>query len=161
MRDVVRGALWFLAAGEALVGVWAQFFPRAFYDVFPLPGSAWVALLPPYNEHLVRDVGGLNLALAVVLAAAALRPDPWWSRVAAGAFLVFTVPHAVFHTLHLAHFPLVDAVAQTAAFAVGVGLGGAVLALAGRLPAPVGGARGGGSGSDDGPAGAARPRVGE
>lgn len=133
MRGVVRGALWMLAAGEALVGGWAQFFPRAFYDGFPLPGSAWVGMLPPFNEHLVRDVGGLNLALAVVLAAAALRPDPWWARVAAGAFLVFTVPHAVFHALHLAHFPLGAAVAQTAAFVVQLGLGAAVVALAGAL----------------------------
>jgi hypothetical protein len=40
-----------------------------------------VALLPPYNEHLLRDFGALNLAMVVVLPPAELpargrdRPD--------------------------------------------------------------------------------------
>ena len=55
------------------------------------------ALLPPYNEHLVRDHGAGTLALGVALALAA-----WWldRRVvitATVAFLVFQVPDAVFH----------------------------------------------------------------
>src|SRR5215471_14889090 len=33
----------------------AQFLPDSFYDSFPTPGHAWVALLPPHNEHLLRD----------------------------------------------------------------------------------------------------------
>ena len=35
-----------------------------FYDDFPGLGRSWVAADGPYNEHLVRDVGALNLALA-------------------------------------------------------------------------------------------------
>ena len=31
-----------------------------------------MSALPPYNEHLTRDVGSLNLALTIVLAAAAV-----------------------------------------------------------------------------------------
>ena len=53
------------------VGTWATFFPRSFYDDFPAgSGHAWVAADGPYNEHLVRDVGALNLALAAVAIAA-------------------------------------------------------------------------------------------
>lgn len=58
-------ALAYLSLTSAVVGVWAQFFPRAFYERFPGFGI-WVAGDGPYNEHLIRDVGGLNLALAVL-----------------------------------------------------------------------------------------------
>ena len=37
--------------------------PAAFYDDFPGLGRMWVAPDGPYNQHLVRDVGELNLAL--------------------------------------------------------------------------------------------------
>jgi hypothetical protein len=49
---------------------------------------------------LVRDVGALYLALLVVTALALLRPAsvrPW---VAGLAWLVFGVPHLVFHAAH-------------------------------------------------------------
>ena len=88
---VVLGLL-ILAATQALVGVWALPAPRAFYNGFPLPGHPWVALLPPYNEHLVRDVGAFNLALTVVLVAAA------WTLV---AFLVFMAYFALYSRHHL------------------------------------------------------------
>jgi hypothetical protein len=41
--------------------------PAGFFSRFPFAGHAWVALLPPYNEHLVRDVGALSLALIVAV----------------------------------------------------------------------------------------------
>ena len=49
-------------------GIYALFFPRSFYGDFPL-GRGWVEALPAYNEHLVRDVGGLFLATGAVLIA--------------------------------------------------------------------------------------------
>src|SRR3954471_13364403 len=57
---VVLALLAFTSAG---IGVWAAFAPRAFYDKFPGLGQVWVAVDGPYNEHLVRDFGALNLAL--------------------------------------------------------------------------------------------------
>lgn len=111
-RSVVR-VLGVLAAVQGFVGTWALVAPLAFYEGFPLPGHAWVGLLPPYNEHLVRDVGALNLGVAVVLAGAALRADRGTVRLAAVAGLVVAVPHTAYHVLHLAHFPPADAVAQT------------------------------------------------
>jgi hypothetical protein len=134
VRTFVRVSLWVMAAAEAYVGVWAQFAPAGFAAGFPLPGRNWVGLLPPYNEHLIRDVGGLSLALVVVLVAAALRTDRWTARVAAVAALVFMVPHTLFHALHLEHFPVGDAVAQTVGTVGLVLLAVAVLVVAGRLP---------------------------
>jgi hypothetical protein len=135
LRTAVRVALWFMAAVEALVGVWAQFAPAGFYAGFPLPGHDWVGLLPPYNEHLVRDVGGLSLALVVVLVAGAVRADRFTVRVATLAMLAFTLPHTVFHALHLEHFPPVDAAVQTVGTIALALLVLVVLAVSGRLPA--------------------------
>ena len=70
--SVVRAGLGILALLQGIVGVWASLAPTSFYRTFPLPGHPWVSLLPPYNEHLTRDVGELSLALTVVLAAAAV-----------------------------------------------------------------------------------------
>jgi hypothetical protein len=107
-----RVGLGILAALEAMVGVWALFAPRSFYRGFPVPGHAWVSLLPPYNEHLVRDVGELSLALTVLLVAAAATGQRLLSVVAIIATAVYAVPHAVYHALHLEGFPTGDAVAQ-------------------------------------------------
>jgi heme/copper-type cytochrome/quinol oxidase subunit 4 len=101
-----------------IVGVWALFAPKSFYSNFPLPGHPWVSLLPPYNEHLVRDVGELSLALTVVLVAAAVTGQWLLSAVAVAATAVYAVPHAIFHFLHLEGFPTSDAVAQTIGIAL-------------------------------------------
>ena len=65
LPDRVRLMLWVLAFSAIGVGVQAEFFPRSFYDDFPL-GRGWVAMDGRYNEHLIRDVGALNLALLVL-----------------------------------------------------------------------------------------------
>jgi hypothetical protein len=132
-RGTVVGILGVLAAVQGLVGTWALVAPLVFYEGFPLPGHSWVALLPPYNEHLVRDVGALNLGVAVVLAGAALRADRATVRLAAIAGLVVAVPHTAYHALHLSHFPLADACAQTIGTVAHLALLVAVLWLSGRL----------------------------
>ncbi|SCL35481.1 hypothetical protein GA0070624_5272 [Micromonospora rhizosphaerae] len=65
-----------LAVAAAYQGVWAAAFPLSFYNDFPAPGLHWVAALGPYNEHLARDVGALNLALLVLSVWALRRPTP-------------------------------------------------------------------------------------
>jgi hypothetical protein len=115
---VVRAGLGILAVFQAIIGVWALFAPTSFYSSFPLPGHSWVSLLPPYNEHLVRDVGELSLALTVVLAAAAVISQRLLSAVAVAAIAVYAVPHAIFHFLHLEGFSTSDAIAQTIGIAL-------------------------------------------
>ena len=115
-RLVVRISLGGLAAAQGLVGVWAATAPAHFYSRFPAHGHGWVALLPPYNEHLVRDVGTLSLALTVVLASGAVTCHRLLVRTGVGAFLVYAVPHTAFHGLHLDGFPVDDAAAQMAGF---------------------------------------------
>jgi len=125
----LRVGLFLYLAVTALVGMWAALWPRSFYDDFPWPGHPWVALLPAYNEHLVRDFGAMNLAMAVVFGVAAVTLDRRLATTALAAYLVFAVPHLLFHLRHLEPFGTVDAVAQVVTLAVAAVLPLPLLAL--------------------------------
>jgi hypothetical protein len=96
-RQWTRIALGYLALVSITIGLWAQFAPRSFYDQFPGLGRAWVRVDGPYNEHLVRDVGGLNLALAVVIVAAMISLTRPLIVAAAAASLATGIPHLAYH----------------------------------------------------------------
>ena len=100
-RTWYRVGLAVIVGGALVVGLWAQLAPRSFFDDFPGWGRAWVIVDGPYNEHLVRDVGGLNLALALVALIAMARPTPLLVATAAGAALVFGAPHLLYHLVNL------------------------------------------------------------
>lgn len=113
VRDprLARTALAVLAVSAAFTGLPAAFAPRTFFDDFPFL-SAWVDLLPPYNEHLVTDVGGLFTAFAVLFAWAALRPSRELVVPLCAAWSVSAVLHFVFHVTHLDGFGAADAVGE-------------------------------------------------
>ncbi len=113
-----------LAASAAYVGGWAALVPHSFYDSFPGLGRRWVSVLGPYDEHLVRDVGGLYLALMTISVWAALRPrDDTFSLVGL-AWEAFSVPHLAFHAAHLNIYEAVHRVGNA------VALGGTVVLAA-------------------------------
>ena len=66
-RDLIeRGALWLLTVFALPVGLQAAVAPRSFFDDFPF-GRSWISVDGAmYDEHLVRDVGALFLAMAIV-----------------------------------------------------------------------------------------------
>jgi hypothetical protein len=100
-----------LAVTGAGIGGWAAFAPRAFYDKFPGLGQTWVSVDGPYNEHLVRDFGSLNLALAVVAVCAIVTLSRSTVVATALAWLVYGVPHLVYHARHLGPFDASQSVA--------------------------------------------------
>jgi hypothetical protein len=108
----LRAGIVLLIVLDGLVGVWQYFFPRSFYDDFPT-----VSLDPPFNEHLVSDVGGLNIALVGVLVFAAVHLEHRLVVAALTGFALYAFTHFVFHVSHFDHFSLRDAVG------VGTGLG--------------------------------------
>jgi hypothetical protein len=124
MSTLQKVALVVIAGGSLVVGVWAQGFPQSFYDDFPGMGRVWVAVDGPFNEHLVRDVGGLNLALAFVAVMALVTRSTLLARVTGGAALLYGLPHWVYHATHLGPYDTGDAVAMV------VSLGVVVLAAA-------------------------------
>jgi hypothetical protein len=102
VRDrVVRVVLVVWAVASVQVGIWATFAPRSFFDDFPGFGRHWVRVYAPYNEHLARDFGALNLALAVVTIAALVTLSRPMVIAVALAWLAWSVPHLVYHLRHL------------------------------------------------------------
>ena len=127
-----RAILVYLTFSGLLVGVWATFFPQSFYDDFPGAGRVWVAVDGPYNEHLVRDVGQLSLAVALVSGVAAWTMVPLLVRVAAAAWLVNAVPHFVYHLRNLDSYDTVDQVGNVLSLGLLVALPIVVLVLSYR-----------------------------
>lgn len=112
-----RLALGVLLLSALTIGLTATVAPRTFYDDFPFL-SHWVDLLPPYNEHLVTDVGGLYLGFAVILAWAARTLDRTLVLAACVAWLLTASIHLVFHATHLGDFDTGDAIAEIAGLAL-------------------------------------------
>jgi 4-carboxymuconolactone decarboxylase len=119
-RAAIRVVLVGLGLVQLVNGFWALLAPSFFYEQFPF-GRGWVALLPAYNEHLTRDVGALFLATGAILLAAAWFLERRLALVASLGFLVFALPHAIYHLLNLGSFGTADAVAN------GVSLSASVL----------------------------------
>jgi hypothetical protein len=129
---LLQVGIWFLALVELIVGVVATLTPRVFYD--NVPG---VSLASPYSEHLMRDVGAMNLALAVVIFVAAITMERLIVRTALTAYLVFALPHLLFHVTHHQHYPTTVAITETTGLVAAVLLPVALLALTRGRP-PVG-----------------------
>lgn len=121
MRDITtRVLLVVIAGGNAVVGLWAAFAPQSFYDSFPGAGHHWVAIDGPFNEHLVRDVGTLNLALTAVAIAALVRPSRFLVQVVCGAVLIYASPHLLYHAAHLDPYDTSDKFALLGSLSVSV-----------------------------------------
>jgi hypothetical protein len=131
MNTVLRIGMWFMAVVELAVGLVATLAPRAFYDYVP-----WVDLAPPFSEHLMRDYGAMNLALGLVTAVAAITMDRVMVRTSLAAYLVFAVPHLLFHVTHHEHYTATQAVGETTALTIAVLLPLALLVLTWRVPSP-------------------------
>ena len=132
-RTAIRIALAVLAVSGVVLGVWAAFAPRSFYADFPGGGRTWVSADGPYNEHLVRDFGALNLALALVLAVAAVKLTPVLVRTAAAAAVLFALPHFVYHLRHLDVYDTSDKIGNAFSLALAVALPLLVLWLSRRM----------------------------
>jgi hypothetical protein len=88
--------------------------------------------LPPYNEHLTRDIGALYLATAVLLGAAAWSLRRTFVGSALIAWLAFAAPHAIWHVFNVDPYSTGDAVANLVTLASTVFLPAALLILLAR-----------------------------
>ncbi len=147
-RGAIRFLLLALGIPQALIGLWALASPRTFYDDFPAGTDGWVHVLGPFDEHLVTDVGALFVALGVVLVFAGLSLRRGAVIAAATGWLIFSVPHFLWHVFNLEPYDTVDAASNTLTLGWTVVGGVLVLVLALRrprerraTPAPGGGGR--------------------
>jgi hypothetical protein len=130
---VVRVALAVLVLVALPVGLWATVSPRSFYDDFPGGGRHWVAADGPYNEHLVRDFGSLNLALVAVTIVALVTLARPVVLAAAAAWILYSLPHLVYHLRHLDLYDTSDKVANVTTLVLALVLPVVVLLGAHRL----------------------------
>jgi hypothetical protein len=122
MRTIptTRLALGLLFGAALTIGLTATVSPSTFYEDFPFLAH-WVDLLPPYNEHLVTDVGGLYLGFAVLFGWAAWTLERTLVRAVCVAWLLTASLHLIFHATHLEGFSAADAVGELASLALLVG----------------------------------------
>ena len=109
---LARLGLLVLALTTLELGIWATVAPQSFFNSFPGGGRHWVATDGPFNEHLVRDFGGLNLALGLLLVVALVVGTRLLVTTAAGAYLLFALPHFLYHLFNLQVFDSSDKVAN-------------------------------------------------
>ncbi len=129
-------ALLALAAAALSVGIPASVAPRAFYNNYPFIGH-WVDRLPPYNQHLVTDVGEFELAFGLLFLWAARSRHPALIVPVCLAWALSQTAHAVYHAAHLTHFSTADAAGELLGFFVLVGLALAAIWLSTQAtPAP-------------------------
>lgn len=124
-----------LTASALYVGGWAAAFPQSFYDTFPGLHRVWVGIDGPYNEHLIRDVGDLYLALAVGGVLALTWLDRRVVVTVAAMWSTFSLPHLGYHLRHLGELETVDAVGNVVALGGTLVLAVVLLVGAARRPA--------------------------
>jgi hypothetical protein len=128
-RALIRVVLVFVAISGALVSVWILAAPRHFYDNFPIGPSEWVLVLPPYNEHLLRDYGAATLGLTLLTVAAAVLMERRLVQVALLSLFAAGTPHLAYHLTTTEHYSTGDGVASLTALALQSLLPLALLAL--------------------------------
>ena len=107
---IQRWSLGLIAVFMLPTALQATFAPRSWFDEFPL-GRGWiVAEGGAFDEHLVRDVGVLFLALIIVTAWSAWRGEA--TLAVAIAWIVQGVLHLVYHIGHLEGLGTADRVAM-------------------------------------------------
>ncbi|MDQ5894496.1 MAG: hypothetical protein QG596_757 [Actinomycetota bacterium] len=108
---MIRICLGVLGLSALAIGLPASFAPETFYTDYPF-FTALVQLLPPYNEHLITDIGGLYLGFGVMFLWAMFQPSRQLIIPLCTAWIVAQALHFAFHISHLTGFTTTDAVAQ-------------------------------------------------
>ncbi|MET7418049.1 hypothetical protein [Dactylosporangium sp. NPDC005555] len=99
-----------IAAINTAWGFWAVSAPHRFFATFPGFGLHWTAAYPPYNQHLIVDLGATMLMIAVLCGTAAVLDRPATSWMAGAATAVFGTLHFGYHALHAGHMGATDRV---------------------------------------------------
>jgi hypothetical protein len=120
VQRLVRPGLGLLCGLYLWWGLWAWTAPRHFFDTFPGLGHHWTAGYPPYNEHLVADLGASFLTLALLTGVAAAIDDRRVRWTVLAAVGVFNLLHLSFHAAHAGRLTGLDFAVSVVALALGV-----------------------------------------
>jgi hypothetical protein len=131
LRRILLG---FMVALAGFVGLWAAALPTSFYSSFPGFGLTWISTDGPYNEHLIRDVGGLYLGFAAAALASMISRSSAPGRILAIGWSLFCVLHLGYHLAHLDGSAL-DRVGNVVGLGLSLIVGLLLIALPGRQAA--------------------------
>jgi hypothetical protein len=100
VRSLRRAGFGLLGLVNVGWGAWAVVAPQHFFRTFPGFGFHWTSAYPPYNQHLIFDLGATLLTLGILLGAAAVLDRPAVSWVVAVGAGTFGTLHFGYHALH-------------------------------------------------------------
>ena len=132
-RPLLTIGLAVLGALNLAWGAWAILAPRHFFDTFPGFGQRWTGAYPPYNGHLVVDLGATCTTLGVLLVLAAVLRDRRVTTVVLAGVLVFSTLHLLYHATHHGLLHGASLAGSIAAVVLGV-VGPAALLVLARRP---------------------------
>lgn len=84
----------------AYAGIWAAFWPADFYWSFPGLGLHWIDRDGEYYEHLIRDIGGLDLALTLATLTSMISRRVAAGRMVGLGWATLGVLHLYYHLRH-------------------------------------------------------------
>src|SRR5919112_1516932 len=96
-RTQLRLGLLGLGFGKGAVATSAILAPSSYSMGSPLFGGQWSALVAPYNEHLVTDLGAASLGVSGFLLLAAVGLERRLVQTALVAVLLQGLPHLGYH----------------------------------------------------------------
>ena len=131
-RTVLRAGLALLGVLHLSWGVAATAAPRWFFDTFPGFGQRWTAAYPPYNEHLMVDVGAAFATLGLLLLVAAVLADRRVTVVVLLGVMLFSGLHLAFHAARRGELAGSSFSLSLISLVAGVLAPAALLILAGR-----------------------------
>jgi AhpD family alkylhydroperoxidase len=132
-RGVIRAGLVVLGLSQLLIGLWALVDTAGWFGSFPGPfASDWLPAYGGYNEHLAVDAGAFFAATGVMLLLAAAWMERRLVQAALIAYLVFQVPHTVYHLGADDVLPTGDRIASDVALGSTLVVAALLLWLAGR-----------------------------
>lgn len=129
-----RLSLLLLGVPQFGIGLWAVLAPVRWYGTFPGAGHHWLPAFGPYNEHFAVDAGAGLLAAGALAILAAIWLERRVVQVAMIGFLVWSLPHAIWHLTALDALDADDNVINLALLAATVVVPVVLLASAKGIP---------------------------
>jgi len=140
VRVLTRVLLVVFAIQALSFALWGLLTPRGLYDSYPGGGRHWINVLPPYNEHLIRDYAGALLGIGALLVWAFVTMDRRLVQAALVTLALASLPHAIYHLTTTDRFATADKVLTVGGLWLEV-LVPAILLYAQRHPAEITGMR--------------------
>ena len=125
----VRIALLAVGIPQVGIGLWALLAPRSWYDNFPGGGLEWLPPFGPYNEHFAADIGSSLTALGVLLVLAAVVLERRAIEVAAIAYVIWQLPHTIYHVANADRLPTGESITNLVTLALAIAVPLAVVAM--------------------------------